>query len=49
MDADAARHDPNGFYHGMPVRYGEHSDILTGPPMDLIPGQPIQPLLFDQC
>ena len=29
---DAARNDPKGFYHGMAVKHGGTSYVLTGPP-----------------
>jgi hypothetical protein len=32
-DADAARNDPNGFYHGMTIRHGSESFVLCGPPI----------------
>ena len=37
--ADAARRDPNGFYHGVPVKYGGVTFVLRGPPLRLVPGE----------
>jgi hypothetical protein len=37
-DADAARADPEGFYHGMIVRHAGQSFVLCGPPVTLVPG-----------
>jgi hypothetical protein len=31
--AEAARNDPNGFYHGMLVKQGGESIVLVGPPV----------------
>ena len=31
--AEAARNDPNGFYHGMIVKQGQVSFVLSGPPI----------------
>jgi hypothetical protein len=31
-DGDYARNDPQGFYHGMTVKYAGESMVLTGPP-----------------
>ncbi len=45
-DADAARSDPAGFYHGMAVRYGGLTYVITGPPVELVPGQVAQASLF---
>lgn len=35
---DAARNDPNGFYHGMTVKHGGIRYVLTGPPSVFVPG-----------
>jgi hypothetical protein len=32
-DAEAARNDPNGFYHGMIIKHGSESFVLCGPPI----------------
>ena len=32
-DADAARNDPSGFYHGILVRQGSEKLVLAGPPV----------------
>jgi len=32
-NAEAARNDPNGFYHGMQVKQGQETFILSGPPV----------------
>jgi hypothetical protein len=32
-NAEAARNDPNGFYHGMTVRQGSETFVLIGPPV----------------
>jgi hypothetical protein len=56
-DAEAARNDPNGFYHGMAIRLGTESFVLCGPPIrftaDATParpgsetGEPLQLTLF---
>lgn len=45
-DADAARADPNGFYHGMTVRHGGQTFVLCGPPATLVPGASEQLDLF---
>jgi len=34
--ADAARNDPNGFYHGMAVKHGRDTFVLTGPAMRFV-------------
>src|ERR1700733_14182971 len=31
--AEAARHDPNGFYHGMVIKHGDQDFVLYGPPI----------------
>jgi hypothetical protein len=45
-DGDAARSDPNGFYHGMIVRHAGQSLVLCGPPVTLVPGASEQLDLF---
>jgi hypothetical protein len=45
-DADAARSDPNGFYHGMTATHGGQDFVLTGPPAVFIAGDPVQLDLF---
>jgi hypothetical protein len=32
-NAEAARNDPNGFYHGMIVKQGQETFVLSGPPV----------------
>ncbi len=32
-NAEAARNDPNGFYHGMTVKQGQDKFVLSGPPV----------------
>jgi len=46
IDGDAARNDPNGFYHGMEVKHAGRSYVLTGPPAVFVPGAPQQMELF---
>jgi hypothetical protein len=45
-DGDAARADPNGFYHGMTVTHAGQTLVLCGPPAIFIPGQSAQLDLF---
>ena len=45
-DGDAARADPNGFYHGMAVTHAGQTMVLCGPPAIFIPGQSAQLDLF---
>jgi hypothetical protein len=45
-DGEAARADPNGFYHGMTVRHGGQDYVLCGPPFVFIPGEAAQLSLF---
>ncbi len=45
-DADAARADPNGFYHGMLVKHADTLFVLCGPPLVFVPGLPDQLSLF---
>ncbi len=35
--AEAARNDPNGFYHGVAVKFAREAFILCGPPLRFIP------------
>lgn len=49
--AERARQDPNGFYHGMAVKSGKETLILSGPPLRFvaqaaIPSPPKQMPLF---
>ncbi len=46
LDGDAARADPNGFYHGMNVKHAGASWVLCGPPITFVPGQSAQLDLF---
>jgi hypothetical protein len=32
-DAEAARNDPNGFYHGMVIKHGGETFVIAGPPI----------------
>lgn len=45
-DSEAARNDPDGFYHGMIVRHGGQDFVLCGPPVSFIRGQAAQLSLF---
>lgn len=36
MDCEAARNDPNGFYHGITVKSGGQTFVLTGPEYELL-------------
>jgi len=45
-DAEAARSDPNGFYHGMGVKQAGTEYVLCGPPITFVPGQTEQLSLF---
>jgi hypothetical protein len=45
-DGDAARGDPQGFYHGMTVRHAGQTIVLQGPPATFVPGQIAQLDLF---
>lgn len=45
-DGDAARADPNGFYHGMTVTHAGQDCVLCGPPLVFIPGETAQLSLF---
>lgn len=46
LTGEAARRDPNGFYHGMLVRHGGRDMVLIGPPVVFVPGEIEQPDLF---
>jgi len=35
--AEAARNDPNGFYHAVAVKCGRESFVLCGPPLRFVP------------
>jgi hypothetical protein len=35
--AEAARKDPNGFYHGVAVKHGCETFVLCGPPLRFVP------------
>ncbi len=41
-DSKSARQDPDGFYHGMAVKYGGRSYILVGPPVEFVAGKQAQ-------
>ncbi len=45
-DGDAARSDPNGFYHGMTVTHAGTKYVLCGPPARFEPGEVAQLDLF---
>jgi hypothetical protein len=45
-DGDAARKDPNGFYHGMSVSHNGRTFVLCGPHAVLVAGEPQQMDLF---
>jgi len=45
-DAEAARKDPLGFYHGMTVRHGGKQWVMCGPPVGFKAGPPPQADLF---
>jgi hypothetical protein len=45
-EADAARADPSGFYHGMQVKHAGKSFVLCGPPALFVPGRSEQLSLF---
>lgn len=45
-DGEAARADPNGFYHGMTVKHADAPLVLCGPPVSFTPGQSEQLSLF---
>lgn len=47
-DAAAARADPNGFYHGVAVRYGQRPWVLCGPPVRVRAAPQNQLTLFDR-
>jgi len=41
--AEAARNDPNGFYHGMTVKQGGEMFVLSGPPVVFVAEGPERP------
>lgn len=43
---DAARKDPDGFYHSITVSHGGKTFVLTGPEVELVAGEPQQMELF---
>ena len=43
---DAARKDPNGFYHGTTVSHAGKTSCISGPPVELVAGEPEQMELF---
>lgn len=45
-NAEAARNDPLGFYHGMTVKHGGRAFVLCGPPARFAPGKTEQLHLF---
>jgi len=45
-NGDAARADPNGFYHGMAVKHSGHELVLCGPPVMFVQGEQEQLALF---
>ena len=45
-DGDAARADPNGFYHGMNVKHAGTVFVLCGPPVTFVAGETAQLTLF---
>jgi hypothetical protein len=47
LDCDAARADPNGFYHGMAVTHRGRAFVLCGPCARFEPGQAAQLSLFE--
>ena len=47
-NSNAARNDPNGFYHGMTVTHGGTRSVLTGPEVVFVAGERQQPGLFDE-
>ena len=46
-DAESARRDPMGFYHGMTFKCRGAELVLCGPPVRLVPRQVCQPNLFE--
>jgi hypothetical protein len=45
-DGEAARNDPDGFYHGMAVKHAGTTFVLSGPPALLVAGETVQLDLF---
>jgi hypothetical protein len=48
MDCEAARNDPNGFYHGMQVKHGGKTWVLCGPGATFVTGVAAQMSLFPE-
>ena len=46
-DGEAARNDPNGFYHGMLVKWKGKPMVLCGPPVVFVAGVAAQLNMFD--
>ena len=36
-EGEAARNDPNGFYHGMTIKPGRDTLVMCGPPVLFVP------------
>lgn len=47
-DCEAARADPDGFYHRFAVTFRKDWFVLHGPPAIFAPGQVVQPVLFGE-
>jgi hypothetical protein len=45
-DSEAARADPNGFYHGITAKHAGTVFVLCGPPARFIAGERAQLTLF---
>ena len=41
--AEAARNDPDGFYHGVTVKHGHETFVLCGPPLRFVPEEVATP------
>jgi hypothetical protein len=39
LDSEAARNDPDGFYHGIKVNFAKHEMVLCGPPARFVADQ----------
>jgi hypothetical protein len=39
-NGNAARSDPNGFYHAIPITYQSQQYVLAGPPLTFLPNLP---------
>jgi hypothetical protein len=48
IDGEAARNDPNGFYHGMQVTHAGKTWVLCGPGATFVAGQAAQMSLFSE-